>query len=69
MPITMTLAHLSATGCSTYISWYLVGCAVIAMVALLLMARHEVLAAPSRYDEALEGATVREAEGAGAAGT
>jgi MFS family permease len=61
-------AILSATGSSTYISWYLVGCAVVSMVALLLMPRREVHAAPSRYDEAAERAAVLEAEGARAAG-
>jgi MFS family permease len=62
-------AILSSTGSSTYISWYLVGCAVIAMIALLLMPRRDVRAAPSRFDEAVEGATLRAAEGAGAAGS
>jgi MFS family permease len=62
-------AILSSTGSSTWISWYLVGCAVIAMIALLLMPRRDVRTAPSRFDEALEGATVRQAEEAGAAGT
>jgi MFS family permease len=62
-------AILSSTGSSTFISWYLVGCAVIAMIALLLMPRRDVRTAPSRFDEALEGATVRQAEEAGAAGS
>ena len=58
-------AILSATGSSTYISWYVVGCAVIAMVALLLLLpRRRVQTAPSRFDEAAERVTV--AEGAGA---
>jgi MFS family permease len=63
-------AILSATDSSTWISWYLVGCAVIAMVALLLMPHRDVRTAPSRFDETLDRATVREAaaEGAGAAG-
>jgi MFS family permease len=61
-------AILSATGSSTYISWYLVGCAVIAMIALLLMPRRDVRTAPSRFDEAAERAAVLEAEGARAAG-
>jgi MFS family permease len=61
-------AILSATGSSTYISWYLIGCAVIAMIALLFMPRRDVRTAPSRFDETLEGATVRQAEEAGAAG-
>ena len=50
-------AILSATGSSTCISWYLVGCAVISMIALLLMPRREVQAAPSRFDEAAERAS------------
>jgi hypothetical protein len=39
---------------------------VIAMAALLLMPRRDVRAAPSRFDETLDRASVREAEGAGA---
>jgi hypothetical protein len=39
---------------------------VIAMIALLLMPRRDVRTAPSRFDEAVESATLREAEGAGA---
>jgi hypothetical protein len=39
------------------------------MIALLLMPRRDVRAAPSRFDEAVEGATLRAAEGAGAAGS
>jgi MFS family permease len=61
-------AILSATGSSTYISWYVVGCAVISMIALLLMPRRDVRTAPSRYDEAAERVSVQEAEGARAAG-
>ena len=45
----------------------LAGCAVIAMIALLPMPRRDVRTAPSRFDEAVEGATLREAEAAGAA--
>jgi MFS family permease len=51
-------AILGATGSSTWISWYLVGCAVIAMVALLLMPRRDVRAAPSAFDQATERAPV-----------
>jgi MFS family permease len=51
-------AILGATGSSTWISWYLVGCAVIAMVALLLMPRRDVRAAPSAFDHATERAPV-----------
>src|SRR5215813_2920129 len=63
-------AILSSTGSSTWISWYLVGCAVIAMIALLLLPRRPVQAAPTQFDATLDRATVREAaaEGAGAAG-
>jgi hypothetical protein len=61
-------AILRSTGSSTWISCYLVGCAVIAMIALLLMPRWDVRTAPSRFDEAVEGAAVRQAEEAGAAG-
>jgi hypothetical protein len=42
---------------------------VIAMIALLLMPRRDVRTAPSRFDEAVEGAGVRQAEGVGAAGS
>jgi MFS family permease len=37
-------AILEKTGSSTWISWYIVGCAVVAMAALLLMPRHSVRA-------------------------
>jgi MFS family permease len=60
-------AILGATGSSTYISWYLVGCAVIAMAALLLMPYRDVRTAPSAFDQATERAAVR--EGVGAAGS
>src|SRR5947207_705417 len=43
-------AILSATASSFWISWYLVGCAVVAMIALLLMPRRDVRTAPSRFD-------------------
>jgi len=62
-------AILSSTGSSTYISWYLVGCAVISMIALLLMPRRAVQAAPSRFDEATELVTVPGTEGTGATGS
>jgi hypothetical protein len=32
-------AILSATGSSTWISWYIIGCAVLAMIALIAMPR------------------------------
>jgi MFS family permease len=62
-------AILSATGSSIWISWYLVGCAVIAMIALLFMPGRDVRTAPSRFDAALDRATVPQAEEAGAAGS
>jgi hypothetical protein len=62
-------AILSSTGSSTYISWYLVGCAVIAMIALLLMPRRDVRIAPSRFDEATELVTVPGTEGARTTGS
>ncbi len=52
---TAILAH---TGSSTYISWYLVGCCVIAMIALLLMPSRAVRDAPSRFDEAADNALI-----------
>src|SRR5262249_34855822 len=63
-------AILSATGSSTWISWYLVGCAVIAMIALLLMPHRDVRAAPPPSAAPPDRATVpaAAAEGAGAAG-
>jgi MFS family permease len=57
-------AILTSTGSSTWISWYLVGCAVIAMIALLLMPRRPVEAAPTQFDEAVERAAVRARAGA-----
>jgi MFS family permease len=51
-------AILGATGSSTWISWYLVGCAVIAMVALLLMPHRDVRTAPTAFDQATERAPV-----------
>jgi hypothetical protein len=62
-------AILSSTGSSTYISWYLVGCAVISMIALLLMPRRAVQAAPSQFDEATELVTVPGTEGTRATGS
>jgi metabolite-proton symporter len=60
-------AILGATSSSTFISVYLVGCAVISMVALLLMPRRAVQAAPSAFDEATERAMA--GQRAGSAGT
>jgi MFS family permease len=59
-------AILSATGSSTFIAVYLVGCAVISMVALLLMPRRPVETAPSGFDEAADRLTA--GAGAGARG-
>jgi MFS family permease len=47
-------AILSATGSSTFISVYLVGCCVIALIALAFMPRRDTGTAPSRFDEAGE---------------
>jgi len=58
-------AILSATASSTWISWYLVGSAVIAMIALLLLPRRPVQTAPTQFDEAVERAAARADVGAG----
>ncbi len=55
-------AIVGATGSSTWISVYLVGCCVLAMVALLLMPRRATDTAPSAYDEAVERGTIAEAQ-------
>jgi len=57
-------AILDRTGASTWISWYIVGCCAFSMVALLLMPRRGVAAAPSDFDAAVEkgAASAREAE-------
>ena len=47
-------AIIGATGSSTWISVYLVGCCVLAMGALLLMPRRSARRAPSEFDEAVE---------------
>jgi MFS family permease len=59
-------AILGATASSTWISVYLIGCCVLAMLALLLMPRRATATAPSEYDGAVEraaatGAAQREA--------
>ena len=51
-------AILTATGSSTFISWYIVGCAGISMIALLLMPARAVRAAPSELDEARAGSVM-----------
>jgi metabolite-proton symporter len=60
-------AILTATKSSTFISVYIVGCAVVAMAALLLMPRRTAHTAPSAFDEATDRATA--GQGAGTAGT
>ena len=60
-------AILTATKSSTFISVYIVGCAVVALAALLLMPRRAVHTAPSAFDEATE--RVMAGQGAGSAGT
>ena len=55
-------AILGATGSSTWISVYLIGCCVLAMIALLLMPRRETGTAPSQYDEAVERGAITEAQ-------
>jgi MFS family permease len=60
-------AILTATKSSTFISVYIIGCAVIAMVALLLMPRRKADTAPSAFDEATDRATV--GQGASPAGS
>ena len=57
-------AILSATSSSTFISVYLAGCAVISMVALLLMPRRPVERAPSEFDEAADRLKAEEGVGA-----
>lgn len=47
-------AIVDATNSSTWVSVYIIGCAVLSMIALLLMPRREVRAAPSRFDEAVD---------------
>src|SRR6266571_4710906 len=58
-------AIVDATNSSTWVSVYMIGCAVLAMGALLLMPRREVTTAPSRFDEAVDRGIVAEREVAG----
>ncbi|MBO0807052.1 MAG: MHS family MFS transporter [Actinobacteria bacterium] len=53
-------AILDATGASTWISVYLIGCCVLALAALLLMPRRDTTAAPSTFDEAVERGAITE---------
>jgi metabolite-proton symporter len=50
----IAVAILDATGSSTFISVYIVGCCVVAFAALLLMPRRAMAKAPSEFDEAVE---------------
>jgi metabolite-proton symporter len=61
----IAVAIVNATGSSTWVSVYMIGCAVLAMAALLIMPRREVREAPSRFDEAVERGLVAEREVAG----
>jgi len=47
-------AIVDATGSSTWVSVYIIGCAVLAMGALLIMPRRDEATAPSRFDEAVD---------------
>ncbi len=58
-------AIVDATNSSTWVSVYIIGGAVIAMIALLIMPRRETTTAPSTYDEAVERGVVPEREVAG----
>jgi MFS family permease len=55
-------AIVDATNSSTWVSVYIIGCAVLSMIALLLMPRREERAAPSRFDEAVDRGMVAESE-------
>jgi metabolite-proton symporter len=54
-------AILSATGSSTFISVYLVGCCLVALIALPLMPGKALDTAPTKYDEAVERGAIEEA--------
>ena len=54
-------AILASTGSSTWISVYLVGCCVVAFIALLFMPRRPRDTAPTRFDEAVERHAIEEA--------
>jgi len=53
-------AILASTGSSTWISVYLVGCCVVAFIALLFMPRRPRGTAPTRFDEAVERHVIEE---------
>jgi metabolite-proton symporter len=54
-------AILSATGSSTWISVYIIGCCVVSMIALLFMPRRPVDTAAFRFDEAVNSGRIDEA--------
>ncbi|MBO0775455.1 MAG: MFS transporter, partial [Actinobacteria bacterium] len=62
-------AIVGATGSSTWISVYLIGCAVLSMIALLLMPRRATHKAPSQFDEAVDRGAIAETEQPEVAGT
>jgi metabolite-proton symporter len=47
-------AIVDATGSSTWVSIYIIGCAVLAMAALLILPRRDTSTAPTRFDQAVE---------------
>jgi hypothetical protein len=56
-------AILERSGSSTWISWYIVGCCIVAFLALMLMPRRAESAPMSEYDAAVErGATAARRE-------
>ncbi|HEV8219361.1 MAG TPA: MFS transporter [Streptosporangiaceae bacterium] len=55
-------AIVDATGSSTWVSIYIIGCCVLAMAALLIMPRRDTSTAPTRFDRAVERAAPAEQE-------
>jgi MFS family permease len=55
-------AIVDATGSSTWVSIYIIGCAVLAMAALLILPRRDTSRAPTRFDQAVERAAPAEQE-------
>jgi MFS family permease len=47
-------AIVDDTNSSTWVSVYIIGCCVLAMVALIIMPRRDTTKAPSRFDQAVE---------------